>query len=203
MRGRQTLRPLTIWRQSLQAFTSDVAHEPAPFTPLLTSMRKEVAEIAGISAETLIAATVQYYPEGAGIAAVHRRPPVRCGRGSFARGRLRNGLSETRLSGGHRAEARAWVRLCARRVRPLGVSAPRPAGLGRSIFGDVPDPLPVERLMFGPPFGNLRWEVLAMERRLHISWIGGRIHHSRLIDMHGFPAKRLRRFRMKSVGEEL
>jgi hypothetical protein len=41
-------------------------------------------------------------------------------------------------------------------VRPLGVSAPRPAGSGRSLFGDVPDPLRIAGLMFEPPFGNLR-----------------------------------------------
>jgi alkylated DNA repair dioxygenase AlkB len=67
MRGRETLRLIGQFGGNVYKYHGGIAHEPTPFTPLLTSMREEVAEIAGISAESLIAATVQYYPEGAGI----------------------------------------------------------------------------------------------------------------------------------------
>lgn len=67
MRGRETLRLIGQFGGNVYKYHGGLAQQPAPLTALLASMRDEVAGISGISAESLIAATVQYYPEGAGI----------------------------------------------------------------------------------------------------------------------------------------
>jgi hypothetical protein len=67
MRGRETLRLIGQFGRNVYKYHGGIAKEPEPFTPLLTSIRDEVAGIAGVSAESLVAATVQYYPEGAKI----------------------------------------------------------------------------------------------------------------------------------------